>query len=53
MVLKKIVNSAVDDLQNLYLHDILNAGASDAYRNAKGLALTHITKKVWYQCYNY
>jgi hypothetical protein len=43
---EKIVNSSVDDLQNLHLHDVivLNAGANDVYRNAKRLALTQIAK---------
>jgi hypothetical protein len=46
LVLKKIVNSFAEDLQNLYLHDIvvLNAGANDVYRNNKGVALTLIPK---------
>jgi hypothetical protein len=40
------VNSFVDDLQNLHFHVVivLNAGANDVYRNAKGLTLTQIAK---------
>jgi hypothetical protein len=43
---EKIANSSVEDLLNLRLQDIivLTTGANDAYRNAKGLALTQITK---------
>jgi hypothetical protein len=43
---EKIVNSSVEDLLNLHLQDVivLNTEANDAYRNAKGLALTQITK---------
>jgi lysophospholipase L1-like esterase len=43
---EKIVNSSVEDLLNLHLQDVivLNTGANDVYRNAKGLALTQITK---------
>jgi hypothetical protein len=40
------VNSSVEDLQNLHLHDVivLNAGANDIYKNNKRVALTQITK---------
>jgi hypothetical protein len=40
------VNSFVDDLLNLHLQDIivLNTGANNVYRDAKGLALSQITK---------
>jgi hypothetical protein len=43
---EKIENSSVEDLLNLHLQDVvvLNTGANDVYRNAKGLALTQITK---------
>jgi hypothetical protein len=44
----KIVNSSVEDVLNLHLQEVtvLNTGANDVYRNAKGLALTQITKYI-------
>jgi lysophospholipase L1-like esterase len=43
---EKIVNSSVEDLQNLHQHDVifLNAGANDIFKNNKRVALTQIIK---------